>query len=155
MDEHRSPQKKTRLFILTVFVVDIIFCTIILILLAISLHQNYQPEIYHNKYVERISLASSVIGFFLAIVLLLKIQYFGSTFRGALLFLQICILGGVLHLICALALFFYYATSWGMLLIVLGHIYRDYGYLQFACALFYLGIFVYFIGRLRPSASKG
>jgi ABC-type polysaccharide/polyol phosphate export permease len=63
-------------------------------------------------------------------------------------------MGGVLHLICALALMFYYATSWGVLLIVLGHIYRDYGYVQLANAVFYLGLFVYFIGCLKPQTVK-
>ena len=155
MNEYRSPHKKTQLFVLATFIVDIILCMIILILLAISLHQSYQGRIYHEKYVEHISILSSSIGFFLAAVLSLKRTYFGSSFQGALLFLKICILGGLFHIICALALIFYFASHQGWLQIILGFIYRDYGYVQLINALFYLVLFVYFLRGLSPSTGKG
>lgn len=147
--------KKAQLFVLIISILDIVLCMIILALLGVSLHPSYQGEIYHNKFVEQISLLSSSIGFFLAAVLLLKTRYFQSSFQGVLFFLKVCFLGGLFHLICALALIFYYATSYGYLLVVLGHIYRDYGYLQLINAMFYFGLFVYFLRCLSPSPSKG
>ena len=155
MDEQGFRDIKKPLFVLAIFISDIILCMAILILLFISLHQSYQGLIYSNKFVEQISLGSSSVGFFLGIVLLWNRKYFVLPFRGTFSFLQICMISGLFHLICALALIFYFASSYGHLMIILGHIYREYGYLQLINAAFYFGLFVYFIRCLRPLPSKG
>ena len=155
MDEQGFHDIKKPLFVLAIFISDIILCMAILILLFVSLHQSYQGVIYSNKYVEQISLVSSSVGFFLGIILLWNRKYFIFPFRGTFSFLQMCMISGLFHLICALALIFYFASSSGYLMIVLGHIYREYGYLQLINATFYFGLFVYFIRCLKPLPSKG
>lgn len=155
MDEQGFRDINKPLFVLAIFISDIILCMAILILLFISLHQSFQGVIYSNKFVEQISLGSSSVGFFLGIILLWNRKYFVLPFRGTFSFLQICMISGLFHLICALALIFYFASSYGYLMIILGNIYREYGYLQLINAAFYFGLFAYFIRCLRPSPSKG
>jgi hypothetical protein len=129
---------------------------IILALLALAIGpSNLQATIFYYQYVETISILSSSVGFFLAAVFLLKIGYFGSSFQGAVLFIKICVLSGLFHFICAIALILFYATSWGVLPIIVGNLYREYGYVQFINSLFYFGLFIYFLRCLTPSVSKG
>lgn len=155
MDRYILPKTGAQFSLFTVSMLDIILCMFILVLLGVSLHPYYQVDIYVNEYVEQVSLISSAIGFVLVAVLLLTINYFGSSFRSSVIFLKICGRNGIFHLICALALIFYYATSWGMLQIIIGHIYRDYGYIQLVNALFYFALFGYFIRSLHPRTAKG
>ncbi len=156
MSQEGLHYRKSQLLIQAILIIDIIFCLTLLGLLFLSLGpSNLQVEIYYHNYVENISIVSSIIGFFLAGALLLKMRFLGPSFRVAALCLQICIIAGLLHLICALAMIFYYATSWGMLPIILGYIYREYGYIQLVNAVLFFGLFVYFIRCLRPPSKKG
>lgn len=148
MDQLDLLNKKVILTLQTFFFIDIIFCIAVLMLLGIALNQSYQGEIYSNNYVERLSLVSSVIGFGLGVFLLLKISYFSSSPQFAALILKNCVKSGLAHFICALALIFYFASSYGYLMIILGHIYRNYGYLQLVNAFFYFCVIVYFIKNI-------
>ena len=156
MNQHKSIYRKADLIILSIFGLDIIFCTVILTLLAMALApSNLQAHIFANEYVERISIISSSIGFLMAAILLLRILYTKSSFHGILLLLKPCLFAGLFHFICALALIFFYATSWGLLPIVVGYLYREYGYVQLINAVIYFGIFFYFMGFPSPSTNNG
>jgi hypothetical protein len=154
MGKVKSPRKNGPSFIYAIYVLDVVTCVLILGMLFMALNQSYQGTIYSNESVEHLSLTSSFVGFLLAAGLIMKIGYFKSSLPGAYIFLRICFISGILHLICALALIFYFASSYGYLMIVLGHIYRDYGYLQLINAVFLLGMFLYFILYIRSSTRK-
>jgi hypothetical protein len=145
----RSDGKKADIVTNMLFTVDILLCVIIMILLAISLHQNYQGRIYKNEYVERISLLSSAVGLFLAFVISFRLISSRSGIAKSFLLMRMCLIGGIFHFICALSLIYYYATWYGYLPIIVGHVYREYGYIQLINALFYFGIFAYFMGWSR------
>jgi hypothetical protein len=114
-----------------------------------------QAHIISYEIIEQFSLPSSIVGFCLALILFLNINYFGSTFKGAFLFLMITMVDGIVHLVCAFALILYRATSFGMLLIDLGHIYREYGYIHLANAILFFVLFGYFLLSILPLSSKG
>lgn len=115
---------------------------------------NLQGHIISDEIIEQFSLPSSIIGFCLAVILFLNINYFSSTFKGTFLFLKISIVDGIVHLVCAFALILYRATSMGMLLIDLGHIYREYGYIHLANAILFFVLFGYFLFSIRPLSAR-
>ena len=149
MIHRKLPRGRKHYLIPAVFTADITLCLTILILLFIALHQSYQGWIYRYKIVEVTSLISSLIGFYLAAGLLLVKKFFGASFPRGMKPQKICIRGGLFHLACAMALFFYFASSYGHLMIVLGHIYRNYGYVQLINAIFLFAMFVYFVGSAK------
>jgi hypothetical protein len=113
-----------------------------------------QGQIVSQEIIEQFSLPSSIVGFCLAVLLFLNINYFSSTFKGTFLFLKISMVEAVVHLVCAFALILYRATSVGMLPIDLGHIYREYGYIHIANAILFFVLFGYFLLSIRPISSK-
>ncbi len=155
MGKKKLAKQNGRSYIFAIYVLDVVLCVLILGLLFMALNQNYQGTIYSNESVEHLSITSSLVGFLLAAVLLLKIGYFKSSLPGAWIFLRICFISGLLHLVCALALIFYFASSYGYLLIVRGYIYREYGYIHLTNAILYFVLFGYFIMTIRQSAKKG
>jgi hypothetical protein len=114
-----------------------------------------QGHIISDEIIEQFSLPSSIIGFCLAVILFLNVNYFSSTFKGTFLFLKISMVDGIVHLVCALALILYRATSMGMLPIDLGHIYREYGYIHLANAILFFVLVGYFVLSIGLISSKG
>jgi hypothetical protein len=155
MDKKEAARKKRLRQISVVFIADIIFCLIILALITISFISAYdRPTLISRTLVKVISLLSSFIGFLVVTFLLVKMEYFGSSLSKAILFLYISSIGGIIHLILALALIFFQTTTWGLLPVMSGYIYREYGYAHLINAICYIIMFVYFIRCLRPSISK-
>jgi hypothetical protein len=148
--------KKGHLIVQSIFGFDILLCLAVFTLFTLLFYSGkLQGQIISYEIIEQFSLPSSIIGFCLAVILFLNINYFGSTFRGTFLFLKISIVDGIVHLVCAFALILYRATSVGMLPIDLGHIYRDYGYIHLANAISFFALFGYFLLSIRPLSSKG
>ncbi len=155
MDKREAPSKKRGHLIPAAFIADIVFCIMILVLLTISFIAAYdRPTLISRTLVKVISLLSSFIGFLLVAVLLMKMDYFGSSLSRAVSFLNISSVGGIIHSICAIALIFFQTTTWGMLPIMSGTIYRNYGYVHLINAICYFVLFICFFICLRPSASK-
>ena len=147
--------KKGHLIVQSIFGFDILLCLAVFTLFTLLFTSgNLQAQIISYEIIEQFSLPSSIIGFCLAVILFLNINYFGSTFKGAFLFLKISIVDGIVHLVCAFALILYRATSVGMLLIDLGYIYREYGYIHLANAILLFVLFGYFLLRLRPLSAR-
>jgi len=135
---------KTQKFIYTLYRLDIILCLVLILLLIYHFIIGYSGTIIHDRYIERISILSSSVGFFLAALFLLGMNKFKSSFQLSSLFARMNWKSGILHLICSLILILYYINHVGAMQVVLGHIYRDYGYVHLINAVPFFWLFAYF-----------
>jgi hypothetical protein len=135
---------------------DRIICLILVIFLVILFIMNYNYFIIRNRYIESISILSSIIGFVFGFILLLKIKELKLSLQLSLFLKKACINNGFIHLFCSFILIYYYINHVGNLQVVLGHIYRDYGYLHLFNVIFYFGIFGYFKRfKTQTTSDKG
>ena len=139
------------LIVQIIFGIDMLLCLAVFTFFTLLFASgNLQAHIISFEVIEQFSLPSSIIGFCLAILLFLNVNYFSSTFKGTFLFLRISMIDGIAHLVCAFALLLYRATSIDMLPIDLGYIYRDYGYIHLGNAILFFVLFGNFILSIRP-----
>lgn len=137
------------------FLADITVCLMILALLTVSFISAYdRPALISRTLVKVICLLSSSIGFTVAGILIKELEYFGGSVSGAVSYLNITASGGVIHSFCAVALIYFQTSTWGMLPVMSGTIYRNYGYVHLINGIFYFVLFFGFLICIRPSSGR-